>query len=84
MSSQKNDIITRQEQEQLIENEVSPWTLGNPTTTLTTESPNASIATNIGTWQKNADRRRKNAKPGNVSNARKKDTLPRTAKEYSR
>jgi len=52
-------------------------------TTLKMESPNASIAINMGTWQKNADRRRKNAKPGNVSNVRKKNILPKTAKKHS-
>jgi len=57
--------------------------LGSPTITLKTESSNASIATNVGTWQKNANQRRKNTKLGNVSNVRKKDTLPRTAKEHS-
>ena len=36
-----------------------------------------------GHMAKNANRRRKNAKPGNVSNMRKKNTLPRTAKEHS-
>ena len=51
--------------------------------TLKMGSPNASIVTNMGTWQKNADQRRKNMKLGNVSNARKKDILPRTAKEHS-
>ena len=66
-----------------MEDEVSLWTLGNPMTTLKMGSLNASIATNMGTWQKNANRRRKNAKPGNVSNMRKKNTLPRTAKEHS-
>ena len=74
MSPQKDNTITRQEQKQLTEGEVSLWTLG---------SPNVSIATNIDTWQKNTDQRRKKVKPGNVSNARKKDTLPRTTKEHS-
>jgi len=83
MSPQKNNMIIRQEQEQLTEDEISLWTLGNPTTTLKIGSLNASIATNTGTWQKNADQRRKNPKPGNVSNVRKKNTLPRTAKEHS-
>jgi len=59
-----------------MENKVSPWTLGSPMTTLKMGSPNASIIINTGIWQKNA-------KPGNVSNVRKKDTLPRTAKEHS-
>jgi len=53
-------------------------------TTSRMESLSASIAISTDTWQKNADRRRKNAKPGNVSNVRKKDTLPRTAKKHSR
>ena len=38
-----------------MEDEVSPWTLESLMTTLKTESPNVSIATNMGTWQKNAD-----------------------------
>ena len=75
MSPQKNKTITRQEQKQLTEGEISSWTLG---------SPNVSIATNIDTWQKNTDQRRKNVKLGNVSNTRKKDILPRTIKEHSR
>jgi len=55
MSLWKNNTITRQEQKRLTENKVSLWTLGNSTTTLKTGSPNASIATNTGIWQKNAD-----------------------------
>jgi len=57
--------------------------LGSPTITLKMGSPNALIATNMGMWQKNANRRRKNAKLENVSNIRKKDTLSRTAKKHS-
>ena len=59
-----------------MKDEVSPWTLGRTTTTLKMGSPNVSIATNMGTWQKNT-------KLENVSNARKKDTLPRTAREHN-
>ena len=55
MSPWKNVMITRQKQKQLIEDEVSPWTLGSPTTILKMGSPNALIATNMGTWQKNAN-----------------------------
>ena len=83
MSLQKNNIITRQEQEQLTEGKVSLWTLGSPMITLKMGSPNALITTNMGTWQKNANQRRKNVKLGNISNARKKNILPRTAKEHS-
>ena len=83
MSSWKDNMITKQEQKQLIEGEVSLWTLESPMTISRMGSLNASIATNTDTQQKNADQRRKNAKPGNVSNMRKKDILPRTAKEHS-
>jgi len=46
-----------------------------------TGSPSASIATNMDTWQKNAEERRKNERLGHASNVTKKDTLQRTAKE---
>jgi len=55
MSPQKNSTITRQALEQLTEGEISPWTLGSPTTTLKMESPSVSIVTNTDTWLKNAD-----------------------------
>jgi len=76
-------MITRQEQKRLMEDEVNPWTLGSPTTTLKMGSPNTSTATNTGIWQKSANQRRKNARPGNVSNVRKKDILQRTTKKHS-
>jgi len=38
----------------------------------------------MGTWQRIVEERRKNKKRGNVSNARKKDTLQRTARESKR
>jgi len=53
-------------------------------TTLKIESPNASTVTNMGIWQKNANQRKKNVKPENISNAKRKDILQRTAKEHSR
>ena len=49
-----------------MEDKVSPWTLESPMTTLKIRSLNVSIATNMGIWQKNADQRRKKAKPRNV------------------
>ena len=49
MSSWKNNMITKQEQGQLIEGEVSPWTLESPTTISRMGSLNASIATNTDT-----------------------------------
>ena len=49
------------------------WTLGSPMTTLKIGSPNASTATNMSIWQKNANQRRKNIKLGNVSNMKRKN-----------
>jgi len=67
-----------------MENKDNLWTLRSPMTTLKMGSPNASTATNIGIWQKNADQRRKNTKLENVSNVKRKDILQRTAREHSR
>jgi len=49
MSLWRDNTITRQEWEQLMEDKVNPWTLRSPMTTLTTENPNTSTATNMGT-----------------------------------
>ena len=76
-------MITKQKQKQLIEGKVSPKTLKSLMTISRMGSLNASIATNMDTWQKNANQRRKNMKSGNVSNVRKKNILSRTAKEHS-
>ena len=43
-------------------------------------SLSASIVTNMDTWQRNADQKRRNAKQGHVSNARRKGISPGTAK----
>jgi len=61
--------------------EDNQWTLESPITTSETGSLSASTATNTDTWQRNADWKRKNAKQEHVSNARRKDTSPRIAKE---
>jgi len=55
-----------------MEGKDSLWTLESPTRTSRMENQNALIATNMDTWQKNADRRRKNEKQGNVSNMTRK------------
>jgi len=47
------------------------------------KSQSASTATNMDTWQRNASRRIKNKKQGNVSNATKKSIWPMTGKEHS-
>jgi len=44
-------------------------------------SLSASIATSIGIWQRNADQRRRNKKPGDALNVTRKDISPETAKE---
>ena len=67
--------------EQHIEGRVSSWTLASPMTTSKMESLSTLTATNISIWQKNADRRRKNAKLESVSNVKRKGILQRTAKK---
>ena len=44
-------------------------------------SQSASIITNTDIWQKNADQKRGNKKHKHVSNATRKNTLPRIVKE---
>jgi len=83
MSPQRDVTITRQAPEQHMVDEDNQWTLESPTRTLKMGSLSALIATSTDTWQKNADKRKKNTKPGNVSNVRKKNTSPRTAKKHS-
>jgi len=46
-----------------------------------TESLSASTVTSIDTWQRNAEQRRKNEKPGHALNVTRKDISPETAKE---
>jgi len=48
-----------------------------------TESPSASIATNMDIWQKNANQRRKNKRYELVSNVTRRGTLPRIVKRNS-
>jgi len=84
MSPQRDSMIIRQVPEQHMGDEDNQWTLESPTRTLKMGSPSASTATNIGIWQKNADRRRKNMKLGNVSNVKRKDILQETARQHSR
>ena len=81
MSPQKEDTITRREQEPHMVVKDNKWTLGSPTTTSKMGSLSASIATNMDIWQKNAEQRGRNAKPERVSNAKRKDILPKTVKE---
>ena len=72
MNPQRDAMITRQKQKQLMEGEISLWILESPMTISRTESLSASIATSMDIWKKNADQRGKNIILGNVSNATKK------------
>jgi len=56
------------------------WTLESPMTISKMGSLNASIATSMDTWQRNANQRRRNEKHERVSNATRRGILPRTAK----
>jgi len=81
MSPQRDTMITRQAWEQHMKNKDSQWTLEDLMITSKTESQSALTATSMDIWQRNAKQRRKNEKPGSVSNATRKDTLPKTTKE---
>ena len=61
--------------------EDNQWTLGSPTTTSRIGSLSASIATNMDTWQRNADQKRRNEKREHVLNVTRRGILPKTAKE---
>ena len=73
MSLQKKDMTTRQEQELYMVEGDNLWTLGIPMTTSRMGSLSASIATNIDTWQRNADRKRRNEKHEHVLNVTRRD-----------
>jgi len=47
-------------------------------------SLSASIATSIGIWQRNANQRRRNKKPGHALDVTRMDISPETAKENKR
>jgi len=64
-----------------MEDEDNQWILGSPMIISKTENPSASIATNTGIWQRNANQRRKNKRPGHASNVTRKDILPKIAKK---
>jgi len=74
-------MITRQAQKPHMVVEDNQWILKGPMTISKTGNQSVSIATDMGTWRRIAEERRKNEKQGNVSNAIKKDTLQRTARE---
>jgi len=55
MNPQKDAMTTRQALEQHTVDEDNQWTLEGPTRISKTRSLNASITTNMYTWQRNAD-----------------------------
>ena len=60
-----------------MEKEDNRWILGSPMTISKMGSLSASTATSMDTWQKNAERRRKNEKHEYVLNATRKGILPK-------
>ena len=81
MNPQKDDTITRQVPERHMEEGDNQWILESPTTTSKTGNLNASIVTSMNTWQRNADRKRRNKKHECILNVTRRDTLPKTAEE---
>jgi len=64
-----------------MEEEDNQWILGSLTTISKTENPSVLTATSMATWQRSAEQRRKNERQELVSNATRRDTLPKTVKE---
>ena len=81
MNPWKKDMTTRLVLEQFMEDKDNQWTLGSPTIISKMGSPSASTATSMATWQKNADWKGRNEKHKHVSNATRRDILPKVAKE---
>jgi len=67
-----------------MEEEDNQWILESPTTISKTGNQSVSTATNMDTWQRNAEQRRKNEKHEHVLNVTKRDTSPKTVKENRR
>ena len=59
MSSWKDDMIIKQEQELYIENEDNPWILESQTMISKMGSQNASTAISMGIWQRNIEKRKR-------------------------
>ena len=80
MSPQREDMTTRRGQEPYMVEEDNLWTLGSPMTTSRMGSQNASIVTNMDTWQKNADWKGRNEKHEYALNVTRRGISPKTAK----
>ena len=83
-SLQREGTIIEREREPLTVEEDNPWILGSPMTTSKMGSLNASIATSTDTWQRNADRKKRNKRSEHALNVTRSDTSPKTAKESRR
>ena len=59
MSPQKDNMITKQEQELHTENKDNPWTLGSQMTISKIKSQSASTVTNTNIWQRNVRRKKR-------------------------
>ena len=74
-------MTTRREQESHTVEGDNLWTSGSLITTSKMGSLSASIVTNIDTWQRNVDRKKRNKKHECVLNATRRGILPKTARE---
>jgi len=74
-------MTTRPVLERFTEDSDNQWTLKSPTIISKMGSPNASTATSMATWQKNADWKGRNEKHEHVSNVTKRSILPKIAKK---
>jgi len=84
MNQWKNNIITGQIQEQYIEDEECSWILAKPRITMTKKKgPIVSIATSIGTWQRNAKKIKKRIQ-GNALDMKEWIILQKIAKRNSK
>ena len=73
-------MATRPALERLMEDEDNQWILGSLMIISKMGSPSASTVTSMYTWQKNAERKRKNKKYEHVSNATRRSILPKIVK----
>ena len=81
MNQRRDTTITRQAQEPHMVVEDNQWILEDPMTISKTENQSVSTATNMDTWQRIIEERKKNEKRENVSDAIKKDILQKIARE---
>jgi len=64
-----------------MEDKDNQWTLKSPMITLEMESLSTSTVISMDIWQRNAEQKRKNKRPGHALNVTRKSILPETVKE---